>query len=111
MLVHHSRALTTVATGAYAANCALGASVAAGWVDTSNVRWVHHGLYVMTSVTTAAAVLSLLGRRSPAAVVLAPAALPLFMLQHHGARPLSRHTRDALRAAPCYAAALVVAWR
>ena len=101
----------TAAAGAYAANCALGASVAAGWVDTTNVRWVHHGLYVLTSATTAMSVLSFAVRRSPAAVALAPSLLPLFMLQRHGARPLRRHTRDALCAAPCYAAGLVLAWR
>ncbi|OMH35030.1 hypothetical protein [Tersicoccus sp. Bi-70] len=106
-----SRTLVTAAAAAYAANCALGASVAARWVDTSNVRWVHHGLYIVTSAATAAAAVVAGATRSPAAIALAPAAVPLFLLQRHGARPLPRHTRDALAAAPCYAAGLVLAWR
>lgn len=106
-----SRTLVTAAAAAYAANCALGASVAARWVDTSNVRWVHHGLYIVTSATTAAAAVVAGVTRSPAAIALAPAAVPLFLLQRHGARPLPRHTRDALAAAPCYVAGLVLAWR
>lgn len=106
-----TRALVSLAAGFYAANCSLGISVAKRWVDTSNVRWVHHGLYILTTATTCTAFLACTVRRSPAALALAPAALPLFMLQHHGARPLGRHTRDALSAAPCYVAGLVLAWR
>lgn len=105
------RTLVTTAAGAYAANCALGASVAARWVDTSNVRWVHHGMYIVTVTTTAVAALACAARQSPAAVALAPAAVPLILLQRHGAHPVRRHTRDALTAAPCYAAGLVLAWR
>ncbi|MBD2762499.1 hypothetical protein IEE91_04625 [Kocuria sp. cx-455] len=105
------RTLITAAAGAYAANCSLGISVAKQWVDTSNFRWVHHGLYILTATTTAAAFFACATRRSPAALALAPAAAPLFLLQHHGARPLRRHTRDALLAAPCYAAGLVLARR
>ncbi|MDO5367902.1 hypothetical protein [Kocuria sp.] len=106
-----SRALVGVAAGFYAANCSLGISVAKHWVDTSNFRWVHHGLYILTATTTVAAFFACAARRSPAAIALAPAAAPLFLLQHHGARPLRRHTRDALLAAPCYAAGLVLAGR
>ncbi|GAA1131634.1 hypothetical protein [Citricoccus alkalitolerans] len=105
------RTLVTAAAGAYAANCALGASVALRWIDTSSIRWVHHGLYTVTVTTTAVAAVVGTARRSPAAVALLPAALPLVLLQRHGARPLSRHTHDALAAAPCYAAALLLAWR
>ncbi|GGC90945.1 hypothetical protein GCM10011512_17480 [Tersicoccus solisilvae] len=105
------RTLVTVAAAAYAANCALGASVAARWIDTSNVRWVHHGLYIVTSVTTAVAAVVAGAARSPAAIALAPAVVPLVLLQRHGARPLPRHRRDALAAAPCYAAGLALAWR
>lgn len=110
-MVASSRTLVSVATGCYALNCSLGISAAKRWVDTSDFRWVHHGLYVLTVATTSAAFLACAARRSPAALALAPAALPLFILQHHGARPLRRHTRDALSAAPCYAASLVLAWR
>ncbi|XKH53551.1 hypothetical protein LG284_00465 [Citricoccus nitrophenolicus] len=105
------RTLVTAAAGAYAANCALGAAVALRWIDTSTFRWVHHGLYTVTVTTTAVAVLACTARRSPAAVVLVPAAVPLVLLQRHGARPLNRHTHDALAAAPYYAAALLLAWR
>ena len=105
------RTLVTAAAAAYAANCALGTSVAARWVDTSNVRWIHHGLYITTSAVTAAACVAAVRERSPVAAVLAPAVVPLFLLQRHGARPLQRHTRDALAAAPCYAAGLTLAWR
>ena len=105
------RTLVSAAAGAYAANCALGTSVAARWVNTSNARWVHHGMYILTSTTTAAAVLACAARRSPAALALAPAVVPLVLLQRHGARPVGRHTRDALSAAPCYAAGLVLARR
>lgn len=106
-----TRVLVSIAAGCYAVNCSLGISVAKRWIDTSNVRWVHHGLYILTTAATCAAVLACTVRRPPAALALAPAAVPLFMLQRHGARPLRRHTRDALLAAPCYVAGLVLAWR
>ena len=105
------RTLVTAAAGSYTANCTLGGSVALGWIDTSRVRWVHHGLYIATSSLTAAACAAGLRERSAASAALLPAVAPLFLLQHHGARPLQRHTRDALWAAPCYAAGLVLAWR
>ncbi|MEX5310059.1 hypothetical protein [Kocuria sp. CPCC 205297] len=105
------RTLVTASAGAYTANCALGASVAARWVNTSNVRWIHHGLYITTSAVTAAACVAAVRERSPVAAVLAPAVVPLFLLQRHGARPLRRHTRDALAAAPCYVVGLALAWR
>ncbi len=105
------RTLVTAAAGAYAANCALGAAVALRWIDTSTVRWVHHSFYIVTVTTTAVAVLACTARRSPAAVALVPAAVPLVLLQRHGAMPLNRHTHDALAAAPCYAVALILAWR
>ncbi|RLY94517.1 hypothetical protein CWC38_06280 [Kocuria tytonicola] len=105
------RTLVTAAAGAYAANCALGTSVAAGWVDTSDVRWVHHGLYTTTACLTAAACAAGLRNRSATSLALLPTLAPLVLLQRHGARPLRRHTRDALAAAPCYAAGLVLAWR
>ncbi|RKQ36822.1 hypothetical protein [Kocuria tytonis] len=105
------RTLVTAAAGAYTANCSLGGSVALGWIDTSNVRWVHHGLYIVTCSLTAAACVAGLRERSTTWLALLPALAPLFLLQRHGARPLQRHTRDALAAAPCYAAGLALAWR
>ncbi|MDR7374857.1 hypothetical protein [Kocuria rhizophila] len=105
------RTLVTAAAASYTANCALGGSVALGLLDTSNVRWVHHGLYIATSSLTAAACVAGLKARSTTPLALAPALAPLFLLQRHGARPLRRHTRDAIAAAPCYVAGLVLAWR
>lgn len=96
---------------AYAANLALGASVAAGAVDTSRSRWVHHGLYTVTVAATALAVVAGALRRDPSALALAPSAAPLFLLQRQGARPLPRHALTALLAAPCYAGALFLARR
>lgn len=106
-----SRTLVTAAAGAYTANCALGTAVALQWVDTSGTRWVHHALYTVTLTATAVAVVVGSVRRSPEALALVPAAVPLILLQRHGARPRRRHLRDALWAAPCYVAGLVLAWR
>ncbi|MEU5466405.1 hypothetical protein [Kocuria salsicia] len=105
------RTLVTAAAGSYGANCALGTAAALGWVDTSPFRWVHHALYVSTSSLTAAAVVAGLREGSTTAFALVPALVPLVLLQRHGARPLPRHTRDALAAAPCYTAGLALAWR
>ena len=105
------RTLVTAAAGAYTANCSLGGSVAFGWIDTSDVRWVHHGLYAVTCSLTAAACVAGLREQSATSLALLPALAPLVLLQRHGARPLRRHTRDALVAAPCYVAGLVLAWR
>ena len=105
------RTLVTAAAGVYAANCTLGVSVARGWVDISRIRWVHHGLYIATSSLTAAACTVAVRGRPAVALALTPAALPLFLLQRHGAHPVRQHTRDALAAAPCYVVSLVLAWR
>lgn len=105
------RTSVTAAAAAYAANFGLGLSVASGAVDTSSVRWVHHGLYILTAtVTTSAVVLGAL-RRDRAALALAPTALPLVLLQRHGALPLGRHARNAVLAAPFYATALILSRR
>lgn len=99
------RPAVAAATGAYLANCALGISVALRLVDTSRVRWVHHGMYIATSALTVGATGVCVVRRHPAALPLALATVPLFLLQAHGSRPLRRHARDAVLAAPAYAAA------
>lgn len=91
---------------AYAANLVLGSAVAAGLVDTSRTRWIHHGLFITTCAATAAAVATSARRLHPAAIALAPAFVPLMLLPRRGARPLSRHARTALAAAPCYLAAV-----
>lgn len=100
------------AATAYAANCALGASVAVRLIDTSHFRWVHHALYIATCITTASAVVagwccgqSTRGRR--AARALAPAAVPLAAIPYLGTRG-RRHPLVALTAAPFIVAGLVV---
>ena len=53
-----SAPMFTAATVSYAANCALGASVALRLIDTRNVRWVHHALYIATFALAAGAMSS-----------------------------------------------------
>jgi hypothetical protein len=96
-----SRLLVALAAGSYAANCALGASVAAGLLDTRGYRWLHHALYVATSTLTAAAVVTLLARRDPAGWTLLPALAPLAAMPRASART-PRHARTGLSAAPFY---------
>jgi hypothetical protein len=99
------------ATASYAANCALGASVALGIVDTRNVRWVHHALYLATFSLAVGAMSSAVWgspRRSSrqAAAMLAPAAVPLALIPYAGTRS-RRHPLVALTAAPFLVAALL----
>jgi hypothetical protein len=107
--------LFTAATSSYLANCAIGAGVAVRVVDTSNVRWVHHALYISTSTLAAAAASSAWwGRPRPsarrAAVLLAPAAVPLALIPFLGTHS-RRHPVVALAAAPFFAAGLIRSWR
>lgn len=95
-----------LAAAAYTANVALGAAVASRRVDTSRVRWVHHGLYTGTSVLAGAAASSLLWSPGRAGWWLLPAAVPLTAVARVSAR--SRwHPVVALSAAPFVVAALV----
>ncbi len=105
-----ARVLVTAATASYAANCALGASVAAGLLDTRGYRWLHHALYLATTTLTAAAVVALLARRDRAAWTLLPAMAPLAALPRASART-PRHARTGLSAAPFYLLTLHRAWR
>lgn len=101
-----------VAASCYALNCALGTAVAARFVDTSGIRWVHHLLYVCTCAATATAVVLAMPRgydRRPA-LALAPAAVPLAVIPYAGTRG-RRHPLVALAAAPFYVAAVVCALR
>lgn len=105
--------LFAAATVAYAANCALGASVALRLIDTRDWRWVHHALYIATSTLTATAVSSgFWGRPRRAsrrgALALAPAAVPLAIIPHAGTRTRS-HPTVALSAAPFFLAGLIAA--
>lgn len=105
------RTAVCIAGACYAANTALGLSVASGLVDTSGARWVHHGFFVATATTTGLALVLGAARRDPSAVALGAAVIPLVLLQRRGSRPLSRHARTAALAAPCFAAALLLTRR
>lgn len=105
--VDQTRAAVMAAAAAYTANLALGLSVAAGRVDTSEVRWVHHGLYILTCTLTASALAVGAARGRTGVAALAPAAVPLFLLQRHGAHPVRRHGGEALAAGPFYVGALL----
>ena len=104
-------ALFTAAAASYAVNCALGTSVALRLVDTRDVRWVHHALYIATCVLAgAAASTAMWGRpRSTAraaAIVLSPAAVPLSAIPYVGTHT-RRHPLVALAAAPFVVAAAI----
>ena len=94
----------------YTANCLLGTAVATRRIDTSRVRWVHHGMYITTSTLAAAAASSLLWSRSRAGWLLLPAAVPLAVIPYAGTRG-RRHPAVALSAAPFFLASLIAAWR
>jgi len=98
--------LFAAATVCYATNVALGSSVALRLVDTRRFRWVHHALYVSTSVLAGAAASSLLWSDSRAGWRLLPAALPLTLVAHVSARS-RRHPVVALGAAPFFVTSLV----
>jgi hypothetical protein len=104
------RGLVTAAATSYAANCALGASVATGLLDTRGYRWLHHLLYVATSALTGAATLALVARRDPGGWTLLPTLLPLAALPRASART-PRHARLGLTAAPFYLVTLRRVWR
>ncbi|WP_291049153.1 hypothetical protein [Herbiconiux sp.] len=103
--------LFVAAAASYTANCALGASVGLGMIDTRRFRWVHHALYIATSTLAAAAAGSavLRGRAGDrrAALALAPAAVPLTIIPRISARS-RRHVVLALTAAPFFAAGLIL---
>ena len=99
------RDLFTAATVSYVANCALGAAVATRILRTDEVRWVHHGLYTLTSTLAVGAVSSLVWSRSRAGWFLLPAAVPFVLIPRRSARS-SGHMVLALSAAPFFAASL-----
>jgi hypothetical protein len=106
-----SAPLFAAATVSYAANCALGASVSLRLIDTRNVRWVHHALYLATFALATGAMSSAAWgtpRRASrrAAALLAPAAVPLALIPYAGTHT-RRHPLVALSAAPFFAAALL----
>lgn len=103
--------LFAAAALSYAANCALGAAVAAKLVDTSRFRWLHHALYITTCATVAAATSAFWwgdpqrpSRR--AALALLPAAVPLAAIAYVPTRS-RRHPLVALATAPFIVASLI----
>jgi len=102
--------LFAAATASYTANVTLGAAVAVRLIDTSGARWVHHAVYVITVVLTAAALLTAIvpgaGTRRKAAM-LVPAALPLAVMPYASPRSW-RHAAVALAAAPFFVAGVTV---
>ncbi len=102
--------LFAAATTSYVANVALGTAVATRVVRTHRFRWVHHALYVSTSVLAGAAASSLLWSGSRAGLRLLPAALPLAAVPYVSARS-RRHPVVALSAAPFFVAGLAAALR
>ncbi|WP_337002504.1 MULTISPECIES: hypothetical protein [unclassified Microbacterium] len=107
--------LFVAAATAYGLNCALGASVAGGIIDTRRFRWVHHALYIVTCATTASAVVAgwSRGPGTPdrrAALALFPAAVPFAAIPYLGTHT-RRHPLVALAAAPFLVAGLLVSRR
>ena len=100
-----TRTLAALAATAYAANCALGAAVELGLVDTSRNRRPHHLLYIVTSTLTVATVFAGLARGSAPGIVVAPALLPLALLPFIGH---AGHVGAAGAAAPWYIGGLLV---
>lgn len=105
-----TRALVTAAGISYAANCALGASVATGLLDTRDHRWWHHGLYLATSTLTGAATVVLLVRRDRALWSLLPT-VPVLVAMPRASARTPRHARVGLSAAPFYLSTLLRVWR
>lgn len=99
-------AIFRIAAGCYAANCALGTSVALRLIDTKRFRWVHHALFIATAATTALAVSSAWwavprDRARRAAIAMAPASVPLAIIPYAGTRGRG-HPLIALSAAPFF---------
>lgn len=100
-----ARLLITVASAAYVTNCAWGVAVATGVIRTKRLRIVHHGLFIVTAATTAAAASSVLWTRSRSGLFLLPALVPLGAAPRIPARSRA-HWKVAVAAAPSYAGAL-----
>jgi hypothetical protein len=98
------------ASVSYAASIALGTLVATRRLDTSGFRWLHHALYVVTFVLTAACVAAGLALRPPVGWLLLPALVPFALIPFLGTRGL-RHPIAGLVPAPFYLAAAVALLR
>lgn len=103
-----TRVLITAASASYAGNAAFGAGVAAGLIDNSRIRWVHHALFVTTASLTGLALAASALERRRAGLALLPAVVPLAALPYVRGGGVRRHAAVAALAAPAYAAALVL---
>jgi hypothetical protein len=105
-----ARRLVAIAAGAYLANCLWGTAVALGVIRTRRLRVVHHGLFVVTAVTTAVAATTPLWTRHRPALFLLPALVPLAAAPRTNPRS-GAHWRVAVAAAPSYLGALLAGGR
>ena len=105
-----ARLAATYAAVSYAANCALGLTVASGRVRTGRAHWVHHALYINTAASTTVATAALVTERGVRGAVIAPALVPLAAIPYAGTHG-PRHPALAASIAPFIVAGLIVAWR
>ncbi|CAN5822666.1 hypothetical protein BH18ACT2_BH18ACT2_06190 [soil metagenome] len=90
-----------VATAALVTAMATGAGAQTGLLDTSSVRWVHHGLFATTVATALAALFTTPRRAERMALVPALAVLARLPRARGGT---AAHGATAAVAAACYAA-------
>ena len=101
-----SVALVT-ATLLFGLNLLLGVAVQERLVDTSGVRWVHHGLFFLVAASAVAAVALGLLTRTWGVLALSPA-LAAYVVLPRTRGGTTRHRRLALGVVPFYALALVL---
>ncbi|MCU1444162.1 MAG: hypothetical protein JWQ59_2312 [Cryobacterium sp.] len=106
----HAALAVSAATLGYLANCALGTGVRLRVIDTSGARWVHHALYITTSVLTVTALGASAASRNPAGWWLLPAVVPLAGIPFAGTRSW-RHPVLGLAAAPFFVSSALRVWR
>ena len=96
-----------VASVLVVANLLLGFAVQQRVVDTSAVRWVHHGLFFLVAASATAAVALGLLTRTWGVLALVPA-LGAWVVLPRTTGGTTRHRRLALGVMPFYALALVL---
>ncbi|SBN61825.1 hypothetical protein GA0004736_0717 [Curtobacterium sp. 9128] len=101
-----ARRMVTAATAAYVANCLWGTAVAVRLIRTKKLRFVHHGLFVVTATLTGVAATTPFWTRSRSALFLLPALVPLAMAPRTNPRT-GAHWRVAVAAAPSYLGAML----
>ena len=98
--------MVTAAATAYVVNCLWGTAVAVRVIRTRKLRVVHHGLFVVTAVTTVAAATTPLWTRSRAGLFLLPALVPLALAPRVDPRS-GAHWKTSVAAAPSYLGAVL----